>query len=369
MHLCDFDRFRNDKRVRFKEEIVDEKEVIIVHYMIKTDNFWNLPFATETRGHVFDKNTGELISLGFEKFFNVNETEETQFHNLDFTDSRKYTKNDGSMIQVVSINNKLFTKTKKSFYSDVAKCAQKFLNKHNNLQKFCEYIISKNYSPLFEYWNQDYKIVLDYDSEQMVLLAARHNETLEYLDYKELQKLAYNFGIDIINTWDLSIDYIQEELKTIVNFEGYVIELNNGKRVKIKSDWYVRNHKLFTDIRERDIVEMILDETIDDIKSIVIEAGLDWSKISDIENEVFGRILDIENEVFSIVENCKELTKKEIATKYKKHKYFSLIMGEINYGEGEYAEYYKKNFLKSHTLKSIYIIQILERSHDYYQRS
>lgn len=117
-------QFGSDKRVVFKEEIVDSETFTIVFYQIADNQFWEQPFATEVRGHVFDS-TGKCVSAALEKFFNLNEQKNTQQDVLDFTNCVSYEKEDGSQITTLVLNDKVYLKTKKTFYSDVAINANK----------------------------------------------------------------------------------------------------------------------------------------------------------------------------------------------------------------------------------------------------
>ena len=127
-NLKDFDYLREEKSVQFKEEIVDGVSLITVCYMISNDKLWNMPLGRECRGHSFRKDTGEIVSLAYNKFFNISEKEETQLNNINWNDDYEATsKVDGSLITFALINNKVVCKTKKSYYSDVAILANKFL--------------------------------------------------------------------------------------------------------------------------------------------------------------------------------------------------------------------------------------------------
>lgn len=86
MNLKDFDHLLNDKRIQFKIEKPDGcTEVVIISYMIADNELWKIPNSFETRGIAFDKNTGECLARPFEKFFNLNETEFTQYDHLKNT--------------------------------------------------------------------------------------------------------------------------------------------------------------------------------------------------------------------------------------------------------------------------------------------
>lgn len=353
MKLSDFDHFRNDERVRFRQELVNGETVTIVCYAIADKEFWTLPLATECRGIVFDSN-GDCISRPFNKFFNVGEREDTLVQNLpELTEVLE--KRDGSMIVPVLVGGKVAWKTKKSFYSDVA--VEASLNVTDEMSDFVNEMLGLDMTPIFEYTSPNNRIVLDYgDRPEFVLLSIRHNQDGTYTPHPFLKDAQYTWNIKVIEKHDLTLQDCIEQSKTLENFEGWVLcNPATGFYVKQKTDWYLRQHRVNTDLRERDVADMVIEETIDDCKSAVTAAGLSLQPVEDIETSVVSDLVDLRTEVERLV-SCL-IDKKDFkaaAAFYKNHPYFGMIMAELRGKEPDYKRHWKDHMRTKYSLKTIY---------------
>ncbi len=352
--LSDFEHFRADPRVAFKIETVNGKDVVIVSYMIADKDFWNQDLALETRGAVFCAETGVCLSRPFEKFFNVGEREDTQVNRLNFEGMRVFEKRDGSMITPARINGKIFLKTKKSFFSDVAQVAN--ASATPELLKFCEIYIDQGITPIFEFTHPDCKIVLDYGNEpEFVLLAGRRIDTGDYVDINSLAPITKSHGIPVIKEFFFSVNDIFKQMKTLTNFEGYVLELADGRRVKIKTEWYLRNHRAKTDLRVRDVAEAVADETVDDIKSALSLDGNDLTPIEEIEKMVVSEIDHIRQDTEELLNLIRlQPSRKEAAAKFSNNENFGLAMKLLDGKEVDFAKTWKARRLKQIPLCSVY---------------
>lgn len=282
------DRFGNDPNVRFREEVVDGVSVTIVCYMLSDPDLWEKELGTETRGPCFDTATGELLSLPFEKFFNVNEKEHTQAPVVQELMDRQVPyiceKLDGSMITPVMINDKIFLKTKKSFTSDVAIEAQASMT--SNVKDLCEFFIMSGVTPIFEFTSPNNKVVIDYgDKPQFKLIAGRDMKTGLYIPQEALDHWAKEFNI-ARPSWHINHD-LQDLMGLLTHeegIEGWVIYVG-GQRFKIKTQWYIDRHRMI-DIRERDVARFVLDETLDDLIPNMLAAGADMDRVREIEHEI-----------------------------------------------------------------------------------
>lgn len=355
-NLKDFEHLRNDYGVQFKDEIVDGVGVTSICYMISNDKLWGMPLGRECRGHSFNTETGELISMAFNKFFNLEEKAETQIHNLDWTqDFEVASKADGSMISFALINDEVYAKTKKSFHSDVAILANALLPQH--IYEFVKHNLSINLSPIFEFTHPEWKIVVDYGEATWTLLAIRDMNTGEYFDKGKLDFVANNSNIKLIEYHEFkSHDEIQQSINTMTEAEGYVIHFpNTGLRVKTKCSWYNLRHKLNTDLRERDVAKMIVEETLDDIKSCAIDAGFDILKIEEIENKVISDFIIMAKGVDTMKSNIIECpSRKEAAIKYSKEKYFSEGIRSVDGRDVDYKKMWYNEYMQNYTLRTIY---------------
>ena len=62
------------------------------------------------------------------------------------------------------------------------------------------------------------------------------------------------------------INAFAEYVSALEDVEGFVVTFNDGHRIKVKCDWYVRIHKALERIRyDRHIAALILNEELDDI--------------------------------------------------------------------------------------------------------
>jgi RNA ligase len=354
--LKDFDHFRNDKRVAFKKESVQGQEVIIISYMIADKEFWKIPLAKETRGITFDAKTGILLSLPFRKFFNVGETEETLPHNIDWVGAEVFDKRDGSMVTPVLIGNQVCMKTKKSFFSDVALQAQMTMGMQKNIHKFCHNCLVQNYTPIFEYTHPDHRIVLDYGfTPQLTLLGIRDNYTGLELSFTDVKWLASLSNVPIIIKYDKK-DYenIYEDAQSKTNIEGWVILQKNGDRVKLKTAWYLLNHRLMTDLRERDVALAVADSKIDDLKSEITLQGKSLVEIEKIETRVVNELREIMDNAEDLLSKMKkEPTRKDAALMYVTEKVFPLAIKLYEGKEPDYIDFWKKHYLKNYSLRVV----------------
>lgn len=354
MHINELKHLRNDPRIAFKNEIVDGNQLTIVSYSIADSDMWALPHAKETRGITFDE-SGRCISRPLHKFFNVDERPETQMSVLNFDAAVLYEKRDGSMLTPVLINDRIHWKTKKSFYSDVAIHASRGATQ--NVMALSMELLKQNITPVFEYTSPFNRIVIDYgDQSQFVLLAARHINTGEYVEYHKLVELCAQHSVQVIKRWDLEPVSAIQGLATAVNFEGYVVHHLDGTWTKAKSQWYLINHRIMTGLRERDIALAVVEEVVDDLKSLVVSQGKQTLHIDNIEHAVVEQLKQITLEVQALhAKLLEEPSRKDAAVKYSKQPYFSAAMCLYSGKEPNIKHIWKTQFWKQHfSLKVVF---------------
>jgi len=354
LNIRDFEHFKSNKMVVFKPETVDGKAVIILTYMVSDSHLWTLPMALELRGHTFDAETGDIISVAFEKFFNIGENQWTQLNLLDFKEAMFFEKVDASMLNVAVINGKIFLKTKKSFYSEVAQSAMTCVT--DNINKLALSVYKMGYSLIMEYYHPDWKVVLNYGkTAKFTVLAARSLHDLSYMDYDKLKTMCDDFGVDIVQKHqDMTIDIALEQFQTEKNREGYVILLKSGIRVKQKFSWYRINHRIQTELRVRDVALMVAMETIDDAKSRLSSEGYDLTQIENIETKVARELSALQYEIDLVAAQLVGLSPSHAAALVKKHKLRGLIMNKYHGKRVELIEYWRRHYLKTYSISSVY---------------
>ena len=273
------------------EFVVAEKEgYTVINYNVMMADTFDCNIRRECRGIIFDTATGDIIRRPFHKFFNVNEREETQEHAVDMSgDYDILEKLDGSMIAPFIVNGEMIWGTKMGA-TDVAKPVEAFVKNNPQYDKF-RYLIGSGFTPIFEWCSRKQRIVLDYRDDQLVLTAIRDIKTGEYASYDRLVSLAKSYDVPVIRQWDKVLveqwhNAVQRGNKTLssfVNFvrdlediEGFVVRFSDGHMLKLKCHWYLQIHKAKEAIlQDRNIVELILDEKLDDVKAHLHEEDRD----------------------------------------------------------------------------------------------
>lgn len=253
----------------------------------------------ECRGIIFDTATGDLIRRPFHKFFNVNEREETQDHRVDLSLSHVILeKLDGSMIAPFIVNGQMIWGTKMGA-TTVAEPVEFFVKNNPHYVDFTEELIDSGYTPIFEWCSRKQRIVLDYHEDQLVLTAIRSMTTGEYASREHMELVAGVFEIPVVRSFAPQSD-MREFIKyvsTLEDLEGFVVRFDDGHMVKLKCDWYVAIHKAKEKIlHDRNIVEIILEEKLDDIKAHLSAEERDG--LTKFENDFHSSVRDIVNKIF-----------------------------------------------------------------------
>ncbi len=317
-------------------ENVNIYQVSIFNYRLCPPPLFELPIeskphlkAHEMRGLTFVSGTRYLL---LDKFFNLNQTECSQYTILKDLPIKEITlKEDGSLISFVKLpNNKIIARSKGSFISEQAFEANKIYEGNNQIKNLVEYCLNNNIIPIFEYTSPKNRVVVKYSQTNLVLIKLRNNINGEYIPINELPKGLLD-GITIVKTINATLDELIEKCETDTGYEGYVVEFNSGKMIKLKLNEYRNLHKLYTEDLHREdvIINLIINEQIDDILC-QLEEG-DETKI--MVNELITIVNNcINNDFVNLKELLKEYNgnKKDFAIKNCKNNHFSMAMKIIN---------------------------------------
>lgn len=298
------------------------------------EKMWN-PATLQSRGLILN-GKGEIIARPFKKFFNMQEHESHEIPwGQDFTVMEKM---DGSLgISYIGEDGEVYIATRGSFVSEQAEMAMKFIREHtveldghNRPIPLYGCIVETiknfpNMTFLFEIIAKENRIVVDYgDFEGLVLLGANRIMVDEFI-YPE------NFRC-VNDTWrtpamyDVT-DIINELLaQTKDNFEGYVITFQNGFRMKVKLDEYVRLHKLITNLTDVDVWECLMngdnlnaliedvpDEFFDDVKGVIEQLKNEFASVSNRTRELFQSTGPDWNAGIIMPDENSSMTRKELA--------------------------------------------------------
>lgn len=198
-----------------------------------------------SRGHIFDVNTGERIACTFSKFFNLGEREEVSFNKLPWDKPYEvYEKLDGWLGTLYRYGQKFYVASRGSFYSAGAKWASSFIQQKD---LGC---INDEVTLVFEIITPEQKIILDYGGERnLYILAAFNRYTGEEYERKTVEEWSKKIGVPIVKKYDsLKIEDCLDIARNVQEKEGFVIRFSNGIRVKVKTDWYCKIAKIMANL-------------------------------------------------------------------------------------------------------------------------
>lgn len=215
---------------------------------------WNT-LTTKARGLFINTNTKEIVARSYDKFFRINEVEETQAIYLKSKlqyPVNVYVKYNGylGIIGYDKESDQLIIASKSSLNGEHAQWFKDLL-KNKDLELIKEYVKQNNCSMVFEVIDiENDPHIIKYDKSDIVLLDVIDN-SIEFkkLPYEELQEVVAKFNFTVkekaitLNStqefWDWYYEVTQEEYKYKNAYvEGFVVEDSNGFTVKVKLDYY-----------------------------------------------------------------------------------------------------------------------------------
>ncbi len=314
-------------------------DVSIFNYRLAFQSHFTNPIegkdikAHEMRGLTFVFNSDGTIFNRFlllDKFFNVDQTPCSMYSILkDYKIKNIFNKEDGSIASFIKLpNGNVVGKSKTSFESDQAIGIQKIYDEDKNIQRFVNWSLDNEIMPIFEYVSPQNRIVLSYTNTKLILLRMRDNKTGEYLDINNFSKELD--GISVVESEDgHTLDDLIELSKITQDKEGWVVQFQNGKMAKIKTDWYRSLHGIFMDEinRENSLIKLIVNETIDDVLPQI--DAVKREEIKELIDKVNNYIKGVSNEVDNLVSKYNG-SRKDFAITYIKHPLFPIAMGAIN---------------------------------------
>lgn len=284
--------------------------------------------AYELRGITFvHTNEGPKRYLMLHKFFNLNQVPGYQYDEVkDFLVARTQDKVDGSMIRFLNIGGQLVAKTKMDFTNDQCSMAMQSAVKQG-LTEFIQKTLDANLVAIFEVVSAFNRIVVLYPETEIRLLQLRDEYTGEYLDIyshplvKEYQvKCTTQETVQALNSY-------MERAQVEENIEGWVLTLNNGQMLKIKTQWYCQLHGLLTEnlVRENKILEMILTETLDDALAQLEDKDPRRKYNEDIQGALI-KYLDQELHKVMDLKSKYQGSRKDFALAYKSNPLFGIAV-------------------------------------------
>lgn len=346
----------------FVDQIRDGVIYRIFTYRITNYEDFYLPDARVCRGTMFEidfdtKQPKRLVSLPFNKFFNVGETPLTLNPDWDQMVSFITDKVDGSLISTYAHHGKVALKSKAALFSQQAVEAEYWLYKeenslflneiwkvmqgHNDFEEDCTVIM--------EWTAPNNRIVLSYDKPALTILGVRSNVSGLYVPREFFRTYGAN---EIYSRWvnEVSVDNVNAFVQTVSkmeNIEGFVFTMFDGEMLKLKTEWYLQRHRLKDGIQHpRHLFEAIVNENVDDAKTLFKDDVQTMTVITDMENLVIPKFNKMIATVEKFYGDNRLLNRKDYAilAQSKDDGYMGLKMNLYLQRSNDYKAFAIKNY-------------------------
>ena len=225
------------------------------------------------RGLCIDAKSGKIVIRGIRKFYNFGECPNPGFSFFNSDGSlRKFhmlEKYDGSLVCTNYFNERLYV-TMKTGETDATYNVRQFIaSSPINYNALIQHMSQNGYTTCFEYIDPKRPIVIHYNQEQLVFIAAVNNQTGRSITYDELVQLSIQFNIPYARCLDIDMiklrlsngeineDKFITEFKALINstknIEGYIMWFEdeiygNNERYKFKTNDYFNSSKVYNTI-------------------------------------------------------------------------------------------------------------------------
>ena len=307
-----------------------DRDLYTVKYLHGGVDFTDI-MNRNARGLTYDSD-GNIVTIGFEKFFNYRQLDEYQTYTDDFkekySDTNRnlnlevYEKLDGTFIALgLDKNENLVAATSSSTSSKYTQIAEDYFNNLPNIDKIKTFMKNTNMSLMFEYTSPDNLIVIPYNQTEFTLIGARQRDiNAPISEYKELQVIAGLFDLKVCQSQKMDLDQIIEYQKTNKTSEGFVARNEYGNLLKFKTDyWFEEKENLgdlffgnpLTQQKVNKYVELYLNDEMDDFLAYknqrVGKGGL--HEIDHVYNQLQTRV----SEYKTLTDKYKDLSRRDIA--------------------------------------------------------
>lgn len=288
---------------------------------VSGEDFWDRydRFYRECRSIVIDVKNECLVLTPFQKFFNINELEETSYDNvkdrinkatcIEFTD-----KLDGSMQSARWYDNKIVMSGSQAINplnSWRLEDGYRMINSlpgYKDMLKHCPMCTF-----IFEYISLKDTHVVKYKKEQegLYLIGIRDTSTGIEMPYNIVINVAKAYHIPTTKLFDKKLDEIMSELddKKSDEAEGFVVNID-GFKVKIKYNDYTYIHKALSKLSSINLViRSIADDKYDDLLSKLPIAY--HKNVKKVSNIVFNYIKETRNKIREYYNAAPKNSKKD----------------------------------------------------------
>lgn len=221
--------------------------------------------SIRARGLYIDTIANKVVARAYNKFFNLNERNETKIENLKSSlkfPVKAYLKENGFLGLISVYDDEFFFASKTSIESDHAKIYMKnlfdkqFVVGSDNRARIKNFLKENNVTMIVEVIDiENDPHIIEYKESKLVLLDIVHNciGTFSKMSYKDINRFGQSIGIEVkklyktIQTFEELLELIDKCNDINASFddiegaiEGFVFEDYSGFMFKLKTEYYKR---------------------------------------------------------------------------------------------------------------------------------
>jgi hypothetical protein len=266
------------------------------------------------RSLVYDRNQ-EIVSVGLPKFFDYDQDQAycllaDQLIREEGEETSVTIKLDGSLIIRSVVKNKVLFRTRTKIYNDHLIDQAKEIA----AEQYPELLnpeFASDLSLQFELISGKRKIVIAYQEEDLILIGATINKTLELLSYQENSELARKANLKLASEFKESFSSVQDladKVKDRQDIEGLVLRFDKQqKMLRIKTDYYKLVHQAKYKYHFNKIWLFRKQNKFTDFKSLTNYLQVNDSATKDYLRNVYSEIIIIEEQINLRLEIIKKL--------------------------------------------------------------
>lgn len=324
---------------------VTEKGNLVCFKYSQIDSDFHNPIVGECRGIILEKDSWNVVAYAFNKFGNYGESYADE---IDWSSARVGEKVDGSLIKMYFYDGEWRVGTNGMIDAVDAELSSppyhSFMELFNVAADICGLDYDKldpHFTYIFELRSPYNRVVVPYDDIRIIHLGTRDNRTCEEVEV--------DIGIEKPKQYMLSSldDCIAMAATFDSTKEGFVVVDKNYNRIKIKSEDYVKTHRMISNnkVSEEKILSLICSGEEEEFLSYFPIYTTIFQDIKIKRDKLKYLFYEIKKEVFSLKE--KGTKRKDFAQLVKNNDFSFLYFlmydnSQLNFLDWENKISYKK---------------------------
>lgn len=324
---------------------VTEKGNLVCFKYSQIDSDFHNPIVRECRGIILEKDSWNVVAYPFKKFFNFGEE---YADNIDWESAVVETKEDGSLIKIYFYNDEWKIATNNTIDAEDAELQS---GPYKNFRQLFDAAAEKCHFDFLKL-NRYFTYCCEICSEFNIIICPQSEMRLIHIgtrDNRTFQEVETNIGIPHPQRYALSSleDCIAMAKTFDFTKEGFVVKDKNYNRIKIKSEDYVKVHRMISNnkVSEEKILSLICSGEEEEFLSYFPIYTTIFQDIKIKRDKLKYLFYEIKKEVFSLKE--KGMKRKDFAQLVKNNDFSFLYFlmydnSQLNFLDWENKISYKK---------------------------